>query len=205
MIRKYLSLLLMLLLPAFAYSQAKLGVKAGTNLSVLYAQPDYQYYADRGTALEFGLIAQPGYFIGADLKIPIRNGFSISPGLQMARRRFTHQIKTQREGRSLQGFNRYDMAYLDVPLRFSWQQQLEKHTIHVYAGPYVSMGLLGYFNQQVTGSVNGVVGQGTEGHSVIFGTGEGHLFLDPSSVFKRSDAGLDVGLGLGYQALLTHT
>ncbi len=189
-----------LLVPALGYSQVHLGLKAGTNLTYLVVNPDYGFYQQHNMELSLGNGIGPGFYAGATVKIPLTNEFTVNPGLQLTQRGFGYSTEAYGNGFTQYRKQSYRINYLELPLRFGWQKQLQTYTLLFHAGPYVSSGLFGIYRYQISSEQSNQLMRGEGMGTVQFTNqyGSDNMVM-PLGAFRRLEYGLDLGIGMGYK------
>jgi hypothetical protein len=160
------------------------GVKAGLNLSNVFAKDDDDTYSD-----DFKL--NPGFHAGLTADFPITEMFSFETGLLLSTKGYRISEKETILGETFEIEGKLNLLYVDIPLTGKVSFDIGGPKIYGAFGPYVGLGLSGKAKSKIT------VGGETEEEEEDINWGSDEQEDD----LKRLDYGLMVGAGVEINAL----
>lgn len=181
-VNKKLLLLSVFLLVCFsAFSQVRLGIKAGFNLADMKYEPKDQ---TNGTPDAGSL---PSFNAGFIADIPLMQGLSLQPGLMVSGKGSKVAYTSSNLGNYTTTIN---PIYLEVSVNILFKPQIGPGTRFYFgAGPYFATGIAG--KQKFSYNNAPVIGTGYTGHNLKFGN-------DAGDDLKATDIGANVLAGFEF-------
>lgn len=202
--KQLLIALLLGLFTTICYSQVKVNVQAGTGLTGITKNENYN--------------AKFGYRFGVGLEFPINQTWSMQTGLQFLNRSYSFEDAVSGDARipSVTGLDvRYycslnskvNALYLQIPIKVAFYLPFNnQYGLQFSAGPYIAYGIGGesslHWMLAASGSIDDTGGL-IEGnpHSSLEEGKESHKTFGKDGGLKRLDIGLSLGVDFKYKCL----
>ncbi len=162
------------------------GLKAGLNLSKLYAK------SDEGEIISDEFDLKAGYHIGLTNEFPISKYFSLESGLILSSKGFQTSSSFEDFGETYKYKLKLNLLYLDIPLTAKATLDLKNIKVYGALGPYVGIGLSGKVKTKFT--YNGITEQDED--DIKWGNN------GDDSELRRFDYGLILGAGIEVKSIL---
>lgn len=171
------------------FSQIRYGIKVGANFANIN-----QKFTLAG--FEIATKIRLGYNIGAILEYELSEVISLQSGLQLTNKGYSLDLEDGLStGQSADGYNRYSITYLEVPVNVAYKIR----NFQIIAGPYIAFGISGKNKLDVkyTDTFNGFEVTIKEDKDIRF---KGKLNKSDITSDNEYIKGLDYGLsfGIGY-------
>lgn len=170
--RKLLLLSLLLILGESAFSQIRVGIKAGLNLADMKYEPKNQ---TSGTPNTHSL---PSFNAGIIADIPLIEGLALQPGLMLEGK----GSKVEESGNSWSYTQTMNPLYVSVPVNILFKPEIGKDTkLYFGFGPYFAWGIGG--KATFSGNIGNL--NGSTDHTLQFGN-------DSGDDLKTNDIGANI-------------
>jgi len=142
---KKIFLVILLFVSLNAFSQLKYGVKLGANFANVN-----QNFANSDD--EFGTKIRLAYSFGAIIEYEFSEVISLQSGLQLSSKGYSWDLEDGLiDGESVDGFDRYLITYLEVPINVVYKIS----DFRIIVGPYIAFGISGKNKYDYTYTFNG--------------------------------------------------
>jgi len=187
--KKYFSILLVAVLTVgYAQAQLTFGARAG-----LYYVTGVDKYDGHKQVTNYFII--PGFQLGVIAETKINEVFAIQPGLLFGQIRAKEKFSQGRnDGKTFDCYNKRNINFLQVPVNFQYNFDLNGATVYLQAGPYLGFMLGGkekwkrFENWQDNDPKKG-------DRKIKFGKSPDNY--DPQKETYTDSKPLDLGLGIG--------
>ena len=130
---KIISVAVLLMVSLNGFSQMRYGLKVGANFANIN-----QKFTLAG--FEIATKIRLAYNIGAILEYELNEDISLQSGLQLTNKGYSLDLEDGLStGQSVDGYNRYSITYLEVPINIAYKIR----NFQIIAGPYISFGISG--------------------------------------------------------------
>lgn len=176
-------LLLCVLFSLQSYSQVKFGVKAGPSVTTII-----QNFDDSDE--EIATLPRILFTLGGVADIGFTDMISLQPGLLLSLKGSAVDVKEEYDAT---GYDRYTIAYLDIPINVAFKFG----GFQLYAGPYLGIAVSGKDKWDLEG--DGWDDKDSQDFIFVIGKADPEDFEEneTGTVMKRFDYG--IGLGAGYK------
>ena len=179
-----------------AFSQLKVGGKAGLNLA-------NQSFNFDDSDIEPASKMKFGFHVGAAVEYGLTDDLAIQSGLLFTQKGFSYDLEDDLpDGTSVDGYDRVNLSYLEIPISVAYKI----NDFQVYAGPYVAFGIAGknkwdYTLETAAGSED--FSDETSFKPVFGEVSDGDL-ADDEQAFAAFDFGLNAGVGYQFGPMLVN-
>lgn len=188
---KLLIVVIALTMTTQSFAQVKFGVRAGLNLANMTVKLLDDVSQKMNTS----------FHVGGIVEYSLSETYSIESGLLLSGKGKKVGFSKSESGITISGTGTISPLYIEVPINALYKLDLGSAKLHLFAGPYIGIGIGGKSKMEftATGLPAGVtlekLGFTNETTDVEFGTKD-------DSDFKRTDFGLNIGAGIEIKNIL---